>query len=310
MNGWKPLWILTAVLAGCSGGEETTSWKRTGTEPIRIVCTTGMVADLVRHVGGGQVRVTQLMGADVDPHRYQASPGDVSRLNNAQMIFYSGLHLEANLVSTLHSLGRRKPVFAVTDEIERWHRSRLIRAGKDMYDPHVWFDVSLWKTSLKLIADRLCDFDPQNAAIYVRNARAYEKKLDELHAFCQRRLKEIPPDRRVLVTAHDAFSYFGRAYGISVKAIQGISTVSEASIHDIEALVDFIVSRKIKAVFVETSVPSDNIQQLIDGCRAKGHPLKRGGELFSDAMGKPGTPQATYEGMIRHNIRTIVNALK
>jgi len=303
--------VMSAALPGCSDpGASKPALKRKGGEPINVVCTTGMVADLVRNVGGEHVKVRQLMGPDVDPHLYQASTGDVSALNQADMIFYSGLHLEANLISVFESLGEHKPVYAVTDEVFRWHHEELIPTGKDSYDPHLWFDVSLWKRCLKLVADRLADYDPQNARTYIRNAQASEKKLDKLHHDCKTQLAQIPKQQRVLVTAHDAFSYFGKAYDIEVKGIQGVSTESEAGLKRIENMIDVIVARKIKAVFVETTVSEDNVRQIINGCREEGHDIVQGGELFSDAMGKHGTPEGTYAGMIRHNVDTIVKALR
>ena len=302
--------VLAVVLPGCPADQsDRSSWKREGTERITIVCTTGMVADMVRNVGKEHVKVSQLMAAEIDPHLYRASTGDASALKNADMIFYSGLHLEANLVSTFESLSRKKPVFAVADEVYRWRHGDLL-VDKSSYDPHIWFDVSLWKDTLKLIADRLADYDPKNARSYAENARKYAKRLEALHEFCKSELSKIPANRRVLVTAHDAFSYFGKAYGIEVRAIQGKSTASRAGVRHIEELITFIVQKKIKAVFVESSVPDSTIEQLIQGCRAKGHTVKLGGRLFSDAMGKSGTKEENYEGMVRYNVNTIVKALK
>lgn len=305
------LLIAAVAIAGCQKASENTSpLKRQGKEPINVVCTTGMVADLVKQVGGDHVEVQQLLGEGTDPHLYKASPGDVSKLRNAEMIFYSGLHLEGNLVGTLESLSKTIPSYAITDEIHRWQPEKLLKADGDTHDPHVWFDVSTWKLTLRMIADRLADFDPDHADQYIANANQYSRKLDALDAECRQEIAKIPKQQRVLVTAHDAFHYFGRAYGMQVKAIQGVSTEAEASIQHIESLVAFIVENKIKAVFVESSVPDRYIKQLIEGCRAKNHTLVRGGELFSDAMGRPGTPEGTYTGMVRHNVKTIVNALR
>ncbi|MFQ5733551.1 MAG: metal ABC transporter solute-binding protein, Zn/Mn family, partial [Planctomycetaceae bacterium] len=241
--------LLGLLVAGCDSGSEVFSRTRQSSEPIAVVCTTGMVADVVRNVGGNQVQVTQLMGEGIDPHTYQSSTGDVTKLNDADMIFYSGLHLEANLQSVFDSLARSKPVFALTAELERWHRDRLIATAGDQHDPHVWFDVSLWKQTVRLVADRLADYDPKNARAYAKNARAYMTKLDALHDECQTELEKIPEGQRVMVTAHDAFHYFGKAYGIRVKAIQGVSTAAEASLKHVEALVDDMVENKIRAVF-------------------------------------------------------------
>lgn len=299
------------VAAGCSNENKPASgWKRTSDESIRVVCTTGMVADVVRNVGGKQVDVTQLMRDGVDPHLYQASSGDASALNSADLIFYSGLHLESNLIATFDGFAAKKPVYALTAELERWRPDDLISTGGDSHDPHVWFDVSLWKQTAKLVADRLADFDPQRAGEYAANARNYMQQLDELHAYCQAELASIPKSQRVLITAHDAFHYFGKAYDVDVRAIQGVSTESEASIKQVEQLADFMVENRIKAVFVESTINPRSIEQLIAHCRSKGHDVARGGELYSDAMGKQGTAAGTYEGMVRHNVDTIVKALK
>lgn len=301
--------LAAALAAGCDSGSACLR-TRQSSDPIKIVCTTGMVADVVRNVGGKQVQVTQLMGEGIDPHTYKSSPGDVTKMKDADLVFYSGLHLEANLQPVFDSLANEKPVYALTAELERWHHDRLIATSGDQHDPHVWFDVSLWKQTVRFVADRLADFDPKNATTYANNALAYMKKLDALHEECRAELATIPTERRVMVTAHDAFSYFGRAYGIQVKAIQGVSTASEASLKHVEELIAYMVANKIPAVFVESSVNEASMKQLIAGCAAKGHTVKRGGELFSDAMGAEGTKDGTYEGMIRHNVRVIVHALR
>jgi manganese/zinc/iron transport system substrate-binding protein len=278
-----------------------------GMYPIRAVATTGMVADLVEHVGGKYVEVSALMGEGVDPHLYKASSGDVARLGRADMIVYSGLHLEGRMGDVLSRLARRKPAFAVTDGLDR---ERLLKVGPEQFDPHVWFDVGLWAGCLSQVEAGLVDFDPTHADDYRRQAAAYRAELSALAAWCGEQISAIPVERRVLITAHDAFHYFGRAYHIDVKAIQGISTQAEAGVSQINELVEFISQRKIKAVFVETSVSERNIRALVEGCQDRGHQVEIGGQLFSDAMGKPGTPQGTYTGMIRHNVETIRQALE
>lgn len=279
-----------------------------GTYPIKVVCTTGMVADLVRNVGGQRVEVEQLMGEGVDPHLYKASTGDVARLSEADAIFYSGLHLEGKMGDVFVRLARRKPTtYAVTERIPE---HRVIEVAEGHFDPHLWFDVSLWSDAVLVVRDALAEFDPAHAPEYHARANEYRGTLSELHEYCREQLATIPKERRVLVTAHDAFSYFGRAYELEVKAIQGISTESEAGVKEINELVDFIVRRGIKAVFVETSVSDRNIQALVEGSRARGHTVAIGGQLYSDAMGRPGTPEGTYVGMVRHNVDTIVRALK
>lgn len=286
---------------GCSKSNERSY-------PIKAECTTGMVADLVSHVGGPHVTVKKLMGEGVDPHLYKAAPGDMSRLEQADIVFYSGLHLEGKMGDVFVRLARRKkPTYAVSEGI---HDSRILAGGEGHYDPHVWFDVSLWSEALPVVADALSEFDPAHAADYRKNAEAYRAELTQLHEECKQQIATIPQERRVLVTAHDAFRYFGKAYGIEVKAIQGISTETEAAVKEINELVDYITEKKIKAVFVESSVSERNVRALVEGCKSRGHDVVVGGELFSDAMGKDGTPEGTYVGMVRHNVHTIVNALK
>ncbi|MEX2175232.1 MAG: zinc ABC transporter substrate-binding protein [Pirellulaceae bacterium] len=281
--------------------------KYAGSYPIQVVATTGMVADLARNIGGSHVRVAPLMGAGVDPHLYKASPADVGQLSQADIIFYSGLHLEGKLAELLERMGRRRPTLAVAERIAT---DRLLTDEHGAHDPHVWFDVSLWSEAAGAVRDALCQFDPPHAEEYRANAEAYQARLAELHTYAQEQLATIPEDRRVLITAHDAFRYFGRAYGIDVRGIQGISTDSEAGVRHVNELVDFLVERKIKAVFVETSVADQNIRSLLEGCAAQNHPVEIGGELFSDAMGPAGTPEGTYEGMVKHNVQTIVQALQ
>lgn len=305
------------VIAGCDARQpaashddpenEAQAHRFSGDYPFQVVATTGMVADLVERVGGKHVQVTQLMGEGIDPHLYKASPGDVTQLNRADMVCYSGLHLEGKMGDVLGRMARKKPAVAVAEDIDK---SRLLEVAADLYDPHVWFDVALWSATTKAVEGALASFDPSHADDYRRQAEEYRAELAKLDEECRLRIEEIPADRRVLVTAHDAFHYFGRAYGVEVKAIQGVSTQAEAGIKKINELVDFIAARGIKAVFVETSVNERNIEALVEGCRAQGHEVKIGGQLFSDAMGQPGTPEGTYVGMVRHNVEAIVKALK
>ena len=278
-----------------------------GKYPIHIVCTTGMVADLARNVGGEHVKVTTLMKAGVDPHLYKPSPGDVGLLNGADAIFYSGLHLEGRMTDLLESFAKSKPSVAVATAIPE---EQILHDPHGAHDPHLWFDVSLWSQAADAVRDALAEFDPPHAADYRNRAREYQERLAELHAQTKEQLAEVPQEQRVLITAHDAFEYFGRAYDIEVRGIQGISTDSEAGVKQVNDLVSFLVERKIKAVFVETSVSDQNVKSLLEGCASRGHEVVIGGELFSDAMGEEGTPEGTYEGMIRHNVKTIVNALK
>lgn len=277
--------------------------------PIEVVATTSMITDLVKEIGGDAVRVTGLMGEGVDPHLYKASPGDVQALQNADLIFYNGLLLEGKMVDLFIRLAAKKPTHAVTAPLdESVLRSPPEFAGH--HDPHVWFDVSLWRQCAAHVRDVLKAFDPGQVEGYDRRAAAYLSALDQLHREVKREIHSIPKTARVMVTAHDAFGYFGRAYDIEVRAIQGISTESEASVKAINDLVDFIVSRGVKAVFVESSVSEKNIKALVEGCRARGHALKIGGQLYSDAIGARGTPEGSYLGAMRHNVRLVVSALK
>ncbi len=278
-----------------------------GAYPIKAMGTTGMVADLIRNVGGKHVQTAQLFAADVDPHLYKATDADTAKLAGADIIFYSGLHLEGKMTEIFDSLGRKLPCFGVGDYLDR----KLVHKDEEgAVDPHVWFDVTLWSQAAGVVRDALALYDPSHAGDYRANCARYQQELEELHAYAQQRLLEVPEKLRVLITSHDAFRYFGRAYKIEVKGIQGISTESEASVAHITRLVTFIAERKVKAVFVETSVNPRNMRALIEGCAARGHKVIEGGELFSDAMGREGTPQGTYVGMIRHNVDTVVNALK
>ncbi len=273
-----------------------------------IVCTTGMVADVVRTVAGDRFTVGQLMGADVDPHQYESTPADARQLDGAKLVFYSGLHLEGKMQDeVLAAMARKKPTCAIAEGVDK---ARLLAWDQGGHDPHIWFDVALWGQTVDVVRDALVKYDPGHADEYRANAKAYREKLVKLDEYARSTLKKVPEKQRVLVTAHDAFRYFGRAYGVEVRGIQGVSTTDEAGLKEINRLVDFLVERKIGAIFVETSVSDKNVEALVEGCRSRGHTVKIGGRLFSDAMGDEGTPEGTYEGMVRHNVDTIVKALK
>jgi manganese/zinc/iron transport system substrate-binding protein len=278
-------------------------------QPIQVVATVGMVADVVREVGGPRVAVQSLMGAGVDPHLYKPTRGDVASLLAADMVFYSGLLLEGRMGDVLAKVGRSgKPVVAVTEALD--HTSLLsFPARPGHFDPHVWMDVSAWRQTVAVVEQALSKADPAHAADYAGRAARYRAELDGLHAYVTRVMASIPKERRILITAHDAFGYFGRAYGVEVRGIQGVSTESEAGLEDLNRLVDTIVSRSIPAVFVETSVAEKNVRALVEGTRARGHALAIGGTLFSDAMGPAGTYEGTYIGMLDHNATTMARAL-
>lgn len=277
-----------------------------------VVCTTGQVGDMLGRIGGDFLVVKTLMGPGVDPHLYKPTPRDRRLLNAATAVFYNGLHLEGRMSELLESLGRHKPVFAVTDVLrsECPEKLRQPEGAREVYDPHVWFDVALWARCVAYAGDKLSEVDSAHAAEYRRRAAEYQAELLALDAEVRQQIATIPKSRRVLVTAHDAFHYFSRAYDIEVYSLQGISTVDEADLSTVNRLVDLLVSRGIKAVFVESSVPARNVQALVQGCRARGHEVRIGGELYSDALGPTGTPEASYVGVVRHNMRSIVEALR
>ncbi|MFC3199382.1 metal ABC transporter solute-binding protein, Zn/Mn family [Parapedobacter deserti] len=269
-----------------------------------ILTTTGMIADMLQHIVGDSATVEALMAPGVDPHLYKASQGDLVKILSADYLIYNGLHLEGKLASVLEKQHRTKPVIAVAEDLPG-----LIELNRGSYDPHIWFDVSLWKAATAQATIQLAKLDCANAAYYQVNAASYMAQLDSLDEWVWTRLNSLPEDRRVLITAHDAFGYFGRAYGFEVKGLQGISTLAEFGLQDVSALVNYIVERRIPAVFLESSVSDRALKAVMAGVRQRGGSVRIGGQLFSDAMGAPGTPQGTYIGMIKHNVNTIVEAL-
>jgi len=276
---------------------------------LLIVTTTGMIKDAVKNVCGDRADVKALMGPGVDPHLYKATQGDLQLLTDADIVFYNGLHLEGKMGEVLEKLGRTRPVIAVSSGIPDT-RLREIPGFQGTHDPHIWFDVDLWKGSVQTIAGFMQQYDSTNRTSYARNGARYLKQLDSLHASTKTSIQQIPEPQRVLITAHDAFGYFGDAYGIQVRGLQGISTVSEFGLRDVTDLVNFIIDRKIKAIFVETSVSQRSIEAVVQGCRQKKWDVKIGGSLYSDAMGPEGKPEGTYIGMVNANVQTIVKALK
>ncbi|MBW5445756.1 manganese transporter [Cohnella sp. CFH 77786] len=302
------LTMLVVLLSACGASGAATP---EGEDKIKVTTTVGMITDLVKQVGGGHVEVTGLMKAGVDPHLYKASHGDIELLEKADIIFYNGLHLEGKMAEIFEKMAKSKTTVAVTDGIDRSKLRTGAENGMDTeYDPHVWFDVKLWMKATEAIRDTLAEQDPEHAEDYRKNAEAYLGELTKLDEEVAAKIRSIPEPARVLVTAHDAFGYFGDAYGMKVMGLQGISTASEAGTKDVTDLRDYLVANKIKAVFIESSVPRKAIDAVIQGAKEQGHDLTIGGELFSDAMGEEGTPEGTYIGMVRHNADTIVNALK
>ena len=267
-----------------------------------------MITDVVKNVGGDRVEVIGLMGPGVDPHLYKASAGDVQKFKSASLIFYNGLHLESKMGDILAKMSGDTKTIAVTDTVDR---SLLLTPPEfeGQYDPHLWFDVTLWMKVVGKVRDVFSEFDSDNTLMYWSNAERYLAKLAELHEYVKEQAERVPSEQRVLVTAHDAFNYFGKAYGFEVRGLQGISTATEAGIADVQALATFIAERRIPAIFVESSVSTRSLEAVKAAVKSKGFDVEIGGELFSDAMGNEGTPEGTYIGMVRHNIDTIVKAL-
>jgi manganese/zinc/iron transport system substrate-binding protein len=267
-----------------------------------------MVADIVQAVAGDKGQVQSLIGEGVDPHLFKPTRADVARLAEADVVFYSGHLLEGKMTDVLVKISSQRPVHAVTEAVDP---SYVLEPSEfaGHADPHMWMDVQGWMAAVNAVKDALGKFDPANQDLYQRNAATYLEQLKQLDDYARKAFASVPQEKRVLVTAHDAFNYMGRAYGLEVRGIQGLSTESEAGLADLNALVNFLVERKIEAVFVETSVAEKNVKALIEGARAKGSKVRIGGQLYSDAMGPAGTYEGTYIGMIDHNVTVIVRAL-
>ena len=299
------------VLAACSKVEGQADQVRDSAldSPVQVVATIGMITDVVQEVGGERVEVSGLMGPGVDPHLYKASQGDIEKLDNAEIVFYGG-HLEGKMTEIIEKLEQKKRTVAVSKDIDPSELRSGADAGGSQYDPHIWFNVQHWVTATETIRDTLSAYDPDHADMYRKNAEAYIAELEKLDAEVKERIAEIPEQDRVLVTAHDAFGYFGDAYGVRVMGLQGISTAAEYGSKDVAKLRDFLVENKIKAVFVESSIPTKSMEAVIAGAAELGHTVKIGGELYSDSLGEPGSEADTYINMVRHNVNTIVEALK
>ncbi len=274
--------------------------------PLRVVATIAMIGEPLARIAGPHVAVDTIMGEGVDPHLYRPTRSDITRLTRADAIVYNGLALEAQLLRPIERLGQRVPTLAVAEAIDN---ADYLPYDGGPGDPHVWMDPALWRQALEAAVAFLMALDPDHADSFRANADAYFKELEALNAYAAEVLSTIPQGRRLLVTAHDAFSYFGARFAIDVRGIQGISTESEAGLKAIEDLVDLIVERAVPAVFVETSVTERQVRALIDGAGARGHRVTVGGRLFSDAMGPPGSHEGTYLGMIDHNVTVIARAL-
>ena len=311
----KSLCLLVLLLMVASGCQKDNTEDPANANPatekkLHVVATIGMITDILKNIGRDRINVTGIVGEGVDPHLYKPTAGDVDRLKDADIIFYNGLNLETKIIGVAHdTMADKTKAVAVTAGILR-PQLRTSSEFQGGYDPHVWHDVSLWMKAVERIRDTLAQADPNNAKYYRSNAKNYLTVLKTLHDDLQNLAAQIPAQRRVLVTTHDAFGYLGRAYGFEVRGLQGLNTETEVGVADVRELAAFIIEHRIPAMFVETSTPSQGIEAVQAAVRAKGFEVEIGGGLFADAMGTPGTPEGTYIGLMRHNIDTIVNALR
>lgn len=297
--------LANLVLVSCKQESTSSNGK------LQIVATTGMIGDAVAIIAGDKAEVTVLMGPGVDPHLYKATQGDLNALRSGDIIFYNGLHLEGKMQEVFDRLATTKKVFPVAAGIPESKLRTVAQVnGISTRDPHIWFDVQLWMMAVAEIGKQLSASDPNNATFYATQTTKYLEQLTALDVFVKEKMAAIPETHRTLITSHDAFGYFGAAYGIRVKGLQGISTAAEFGLKDITDMVNMIIAEDIKAVFVESSVSEKSIQAVIEGCHQKNHNIKAGGTLYSDAMGTAGTPEGNYIGMVTHNVEVIYAALK
>ena len=284
--------------------------KNKENEKLNVVTTTTMITDLIQNIGKDSIEVQGLMGSGVDPHLYKASEGDVTKLVNADAIFYNGLHLEGKLVEVFEKMGNQQTKTIAVGEV--LDKATLIGSEyfASNYDPHIWFDIENWKIITSFVVQKLSELDAKNRAYYQENGKNYLAELSTLSAKIKEIVSTLPPEKRILVTAHDAFNYFGKAYGFEVVGLQGLSTATEAGVQDVQKLSEFIIEKEVNAIFVESSVPKRTIEALQEAVKSKGKQVEIGGTLYSDALGNPGSSEGTYKGMFVYNVNTIVEALK
>lgn len=306
MNKYVGILGLALLLAACNDEE---AGKTNAENEGNVVATTGQIADAVKVISGDKLNVTTLMGPGVDPHLYKATQSDMKVLDDAEVIFYNGLHLEGQLNDIFEQMSKDKTVFAAAEVLAA---DKLLEDEEDnsLHDPHVWFDIELWKDVVDGIGDTLVEEYPEHKEEFEKNEKTFLAELDALATFAKERVAEVPEEQRILVTAHDAFNYFGDSLGFEVSGLQGLSTESEYGVKDVEDMVKYLVDHNIKAIFVESSVSDKAMTAVIEGAKEKGHDVVIGGELFSDAMGAEGTEEGTYIGMYKYNINSIVDALK
>lgn len=300
--------LVAFVAAGCGGGDADAETE-TVDGVIRATTTTTMITDLVEQVGGEEVETTGLMGSGVDPHLYEASQGDISALQEADAVFYSGLFLEGQMSDILVQVGQQTPTVRVTENLPQ---ERLL-ASEDyegQADPHVWWDPTLWEMTVDPVVEQLSELKPEAAETFEQNGEEYRRQIQEAHAAAGEMVSEVPQERRVLVTAHDAFNYFGEQYGFEVRGLQGLSTEAEAGAGDVRELAGYLVENDIPAIFIESSIPRRNVEAVQAAAEDRGGEVEIGGELYSDAIGEPGTPGGTYPGAFVENAEIITTALQ
>lgn len=308
----KRVWIVFIAVLGlfaCTSGDQQAAHSDEK-KKVQVVATTGMIGDLLKNILPEEdVEIISLMKPGIDPHYYKATPGDLVAMQKADLIVYNGLHLEGKMTEIFHKLSKRKTVLSLSEFLDESDIRKTSEFASGV-DPHIWFDVLLWKKVTALLGLRLSKEYPQLSKSIEQNSLKYQAKLETLHGEIVTALTSIPEKSRVLLTAHDAFAYFGRAYAIDVRGLQGISTSTEYGLKDMEDAVALILEKSIKAVFVESSVSPKALQAVVERCQSKGHVVRIGGELFSDSMGDENTVEGSYLGMLRHNVHTIVAALK
>jgi manganese/zinc/iron transport system substrate-binding protein len=309
MNTFYKIVLGLSLLLATGCKQATGNKLYLGNRQIKVVATTTMIADLLTNAGKGRVLVESLMGPGIDPHSYEPRESDVSRLMEADVVFYNGIHLEGKMADLFEESAKKKHVFAIADGLLPEDIRKEIQTNTP--DPHIWFNVQLWIKCLEFVNAKLIEIDPDNSSIYETNKKNYSATLYELHQYVKQQADKVPKEQRVLITAHDAFGYFGNAYGFQVRGVQGINTVAEANSGEIGSLATFMVKNKVRAFFVESSVPRKNLEKLkeVAALLDPNFILSSGGELYSDALGSKNSAAGTYEGMVKHNIETIVKAL-
>ncbi|SFT52334.1 manganese/zinc/iron transport system substrate-binding protein [Lishizhenia tianjinensis] len=297
----KKIVVLILILGLAVGCKLEDQAKNDG--KLKVVCTTSMIGDCFLAVLDSMAEVTVLMGPGVDPHLYDARPSDLKALDEADVIIYNGFHLEGKFVDKFEKLARTKKVIALGDFVKE--KAHAATEFANAIDPHFWFDPQMWAEALQATVDSLNKLYPEYQATWSTNFANYKKEVEAAETFVEEAMFEIPVEERVLVTSHDAFNYFGRRFGVEVKALQGISTLSEAGIKEVSNLVDFIIAHQVKCIFVESSVSQKALKSVKENCAAQGYTVAFGEELFSDAMGAAGSPEGTYPGMLKANAQRI-----